>query len=1035
MTIPFSVALAAQTAEVAGHEISRTLLGVAQIISESARIVRVNQQGCLSLARHVDELVAVVNTELEAQTPSSVEWEEGLQAFQIALESVREFLQDQTRRSYLSQIVHQDRDAAKLQDLREVVKSSFSVLQLTARFHLHELAEAATAPYEFSAALEELDALRLPSPASTSKLKAPIPAPPPRRAVAPLPPCPQLFFGRADETQSLVEALPGRHCILGPPGIGKTALALSVLHSPATVRRFGERRYFVPCDAADRIRDGGCLGVVAGAFGILSSSRAKLERELVTFLQGEGEETLVVLDNFESAWEHQHHSSTSASISASSSSQAEAESLLSLLTSLPNLSLLVTLRGSERPSTAWTRPFFPPLRPLSQDAARQAFLSIAGSEEPLDERLMEKLDGVPLALELMAYLAQFEPASTLLLRWDEQRTSMLRRGLTTLDASIALSVHSPRMTDGALKLLSLLALLPDGVVDSDVGLWAGHIPTYARALGTLQQTALVSRDEGQSQRRVRVLAPIREYIQLHHPPSLELVAPLLDHYFALIDLFKPCPNPATASEVARELRNTESILRYALSSGSSSSSSDPKRALEACVSFCRMVVQRGIGSTDILFSALSVARGDPGMEDLVGQLLYWWAYMASTTTVPGVLEDLLREAKGIFERTGNDAGVVDTSMHLLRFASVEEAVVDGERTLAFVRDKGLGERRAARTLQALARAHERLGNIAQARGAHEEAVRALLASEKPEMTLVGFSQARLAHYALTLDDPALGLRILAEQALPALEATSYTVGVGNAHHSLGSGLLLRGDAQEGIQQLQRALEIYRSGAYVRHQIETLCRIVEGHLAVDDVSAAEEALRQAASMIRSEDGTSYARAHVAHAQGLFALHRKDAQEARAALGSAWRAFRARDNLISPEIWTATGAETLLALGCVAQLERDEEEARNMFVVAALANRKVGWVTSSVVALAHLAETLGDEGERVLQAVMLPLLRFGYRPALARALLCSGEIARTRADVRLARRRMESALRRFEDMKDAGGISAARVGLERCTSVVM
>ncbi|KZV95548.1 hypothetical protein EXIGLDRAFT_735097 [Exidia glandulosa HHB12029] len=1030
MTIPFSVALAAQTAEVAGHEISRTLLGVAQIISESARIVRVNQQGCLSLARHVDELVAVVNTELEAQTPSSVEWEEGLQAFRIALESVREFLQDQTRRSYLSQIVHQDRDAAKLQDLREVVKSSFSVLQLTARFHLHELAEAATAPYEFSAALEELDALRLPSP-STSKLKAPIPAPPPkqpRRAVAPLPPCPQLFFGRADETQSLVDALPGRHCILGPPGIGKTALALTVLHSPATVRRFGERRYFVPCDAADRIRDGGCLGVVAGAFGILASSRAKLEREVLAFLQGEGEETLVVLDNFESAWEH--HSSTSTS--------SEAESLLSLLASLPNLSLLVTLRGSERPSaSSWTRPFFPPLRPLSQDAARQAFLSIAGSEEPLDERLMEKLDGVPLALELMAYLAQLESAPTLLARWEEQRTSMLKRGLTSLDASIALSANSPRMTDGALKLLSLLALLPDGVVDSDVGLWAGHIPNSARALATLQQTALVSRhtaDEGEGdQRRLRVLAPIREYIQLHHPPSHELVAPLLDHYFALIDLFKPCPNPATASEVARELRNTESILRYALSSGSSSSS--PKRALEACVSFCRMVVQRGIGSTDILFSALSVARGDPATEDLVGQLLYWWAYMASTTTVPGVLEDLLREAKGIFERTGNDAGVVDTSMHLLRFASVEEAVVDGERTLAFVRDKGLGERRAARTLQALARAHERLGNIAQARGAHEEAVKALLASEKPEMTLVGFSQARLAHYALTLDDPALGLRILAEQALPALEATSYTVGVGNAHHSLGSGLLLRGDAQQGIQQLQQALEIYRSGAYVRHQIETLCRIVEGHLAVDDVSAAEEALRQAASMIRSEDGTSYARAHVAHAQGLLALHRGDAQEARAALGSAWRAFRARDNLISPEIWTATGAETLLELGCVAQLERDEEEARNMFVVAALASRKVGWVTSSVDALAHLAETLGDEGEGVLQAVMLPLLRFGYRPALARALLCSGEIARRRGQLGLARRRVESALRRFEDMKDAGGISAARVGLEMCTSVVM
>ncbi|KAF7325349.1 NB-ARC domain-containing protein [Mycena venus] len=53
---------------------------------------------------------------------------------------------------------------------------------------------------------------------------------------------------------------------------------------------------------------------------------------------------------------------------------AEVEEFLSLLTDVPHLALIVTMRGAERPGKIlWTRPFLLPLRPLSNDAARQTF--------------------------------------------------------------------------------------------------------------------------------------------------------------------------------------------------------------------------------------------------------------------------------------------------------------------------------------------------------------------------------------------------------------------------------------------------------------------------------------------------------------------------------------------------------------------------------------------------------------------------------------------------------------------------------------
>ena len=64
------------------------------------------------------------------------------------------------------------------------------------------------------------------------------------------------MFGRDDEIRQLVDTImdhsPVRLSILGPGGIGKTSLSLSVFHEKV-ISRFGDNRLFISCEAAASI--------------------------------------------------------------------------------------------------------------------------------------------------------------------------------------------------------------------------------------------------------------------------------------------------------------------------------------------------------------------------------------------------------------------------------------------------------------------------------------------------------------------------------------------------------------------------------------------------------------------------------------------------------------------------------------------------------------------------------------------------------------------------------------------------------------
>ncbi|KAJ7292471.1 P-loop containing nucleoside triphosphate hydrolase protein, partial [Mycena rebaudengoi] len=338
-------------------------------------------------------------------------------------------------------------------------------------------------------------------------------------SISMLPPIPQIFHGRDLELQEIVTLLSKdfpRIAILGPGGMGKTSLAMAALHHDAVVAKYSER-YFVPCHSS--LSPASLISAIASHIGFES---AKTSQEIVQYFLT-SPPSLLVLDNFETTWEPTF-------------TRAEVEDCISLLTEVPQLALLITMRGTERPGkTQWTRPFLRPLIPLSDSAAHQIFVDIVEDHHEPEkvQQLLDLTDNLPLAVTLMATVIGYEGCDRTLSRWKEQNTHLLSDGCdqrSSLDISIMLSYSGLRMTHGAQQLLSLLSMLPDGLSDADLIQSGLPIENVLASKSTLIQVSLAHVDNGQ---RLKSLVPVREYIQRVHPPSLTLKIPLRQHFHAI----------------------------------------------------------------------------------------------------------------------------------------------------------------------------------------------------------------------------------------------------------------------------------------------------------------------------------------------------------------------------------------------------------------------------------------------------------------------------------------------------------------------
>jgi transcriptional regulator with XRE-family HTH domain len=235
-----------------------------------------------------------------------------------------------------------------------------------------------------------------------ARVAGPVPAQraaPGRQALLPLPPL--SLIGREAELDAVTGLLlqPGVRMLTltGPGGAGKTTLALAAAARAAG--RFPAGAVFVPLES---LRDPGLvLATVAAAFGLHDTTETELKPRLAAYLASR--RLLLVLDNLE------HLLSACAEVAE-------------LAASCPGVTMLATSRTALR--LRIERQFRVPalataaaVRLFTERAkAVDAAFEIGPATETVVAQVCDRLDGMPLAIELAAARVRLLPPAALLSR-------------------------------------------------------------------------------------------------------------------------------------------------------------------------------------------------------------------------------------------------------------------------------------------------------------------------------------------------------------------------------------------------------------------------------------------------------------------------------------------------------------------------------------------------------------------------------------------------------------------------------------------
>ncbi|KAJ7860825.1 hypothetical protein B0H14DRAFT_3134754 [Mycena olivaceomarginata] len=452
---------------------------------------------------------------------------------------------------------------------------------------------------------------------------------------------PKIFHGRETEVEMIMKMMSqqsARIAILGGGGMGKTSLAKAILHHSDTGAKY-EHRFFVSAESATTsIELAALIGLHVGL-----NPGTNLTRPVVQYLS-QKPSCLLILDNLETVWEPMQ-------------SRGGIEEFLLLLTE-PWFHFCftdfyqITMRGAERPGKVhWTHPFLLPLQPLSAEATQQTFMDITDNayiKEDM-EQILQFTDNIPLAVDLIAHLSDYEGLSNVLARWQTERTSLLSLGYdrkSNMDVSISLSLSSPRITSESKELLSLLSILPDGLSDSELVQYKLPIHNILSCKTVLLATSLAYQD---SNRRLRSLMPMREHVQKFMPPSLALVQCLRKRFYALLELYQKYNGELgpVINQITLNLANFHQVLQQGLYNHTPDLGITI-HSISTLNSFYRLT---GRGYTGLLDSVLPIL---PGLDDPQLQLHFITEVLKSSAYYPSLDgEQFIMQAPNIIEHINN----------------------------------------------------------------------------------------------------------------------------------------------------------------------------------------------------------------------------------------------------------------------------------------------------------------------------------------------------------------------------------------------
>ena len=383
-----------------------------------------------------------------------------------------------------------------------------------------------------------------------------------------------LCLGRKKETTAVVKGVMGREhvptLVLGSPGVGKSTIALEALYRSRIAWKYQQRRYFIRCELASSAE--ALAGILAEVLGAGLGQHP--EQRVIDKLENLRESTLLLLDNFETPWEPDRKAT---------------EEFLSMLLGTKHIAIVVTLRGQGIPSNIhWGSEVY--VSPLTLVSAREIFLKIAGNMFKYDNLLnilLEKVDYIPLAISLLAHLSKGEPdLSSVLRMWDDKKTDIHK----TLSDSIELSINSPRMTFESKQLLTILGVLPGGIAWGDILILLPENGTSAAA--TLRKVGLAY--DAEKEKRLKLLSPIREHVNLNYPPNKEDRERIIQHYWNFMSSIGEKINRTDGDyQMSAEASNIEAItLLYSMHTPNVT----PRHAISAYSRATEFSLTTGLGS-------------------------------------------------------------------------------------------------------------------------------------------------------------------------------------------------------------------------------------------------------------------------------------------------------------------------------------------------------------------------------------------------------------------------------------------------------
>ncbi|KZT51028.1 hypothetical protein CALCODRAFT_153900 [Calocera cornea HHB12733] len=497
------------------------------------------------------------------------------------------------------------------------------------------------------------------------------------RTPSPLPPPsdfakgfdPRICVGRDEVIESIVKTLvdgsSARIALLGTGGIGKTTIALKVLHDPDVVEHFGNNRVFFSCEGDTTVD-----GVLTSARNALKVGRRvdlrAAVKERLASLKGPA---VLVIDNCESVWD--------------TGADEGVEELLVDFATMQNLSLILTIRGaSTPPSIEWSPDSIFRIEALELEDSRRLFKQISGKPEPspgngqekkkieeaIDE-LLREMDGIPRPITILASLAQSTNPVDLLAHYRHDGTVMLKKGRrerdSSFDKSTLLSIESLSMRQHphALEALRLIALLPEGADRSQL---EEMFPTMnrrqeaAEATRILLHLALADDRSGY----VKVLAPIRNFMERRYPAAQAAHWAELQQYYArLAGSGEHVGRKEGAEPVKRldkEYRNIVTVLQYSLAT-------DLPQApvLEAIVAFARFSIVAHLGDCKKLLSkALEKATSSNDLARHKAPLMLASGRLLMLKGQYQQADTSLCEAKQLFEELHDEVGALDCQLAL-----------------------------------------------------------------------------------------------------------------------------------------------------------------------------------------------------------------------------------------------------------------------------------------------------------------------------------------------------------------------------------